>query len=106
MAQVNSAIALPKEDTKYEIMIRVAEHEINCGEAVFNKGSYNRYNFRTKPDDAIFEAPYINREDMGSVFVYLRKKFRLGGWKNICYYRAHVSEFFDDDPEQIKWVQL
>jgi len=106
MAQVNSAIALPKDDTKYEIMIRVAEHEINCGDAVFNKGSYNRYNFRTKPDDAIFEAPYVNREDMGSVFVYLRKKFRLGGYKNICFYRAHVSEFFDDDPKQIKWVQL
>ena len=31
MAQVNSAIALPKDDVQYEIQIKVGEHEINCG---------------------------------------------------------------------------
>ena len=51
MAQINSAIALPKDDTKYEIVIRIADKEITTGEAVFNKGSYNRFNFRTNPDD-------------------------------------------------------
>jgi len=51
MAQVNSAIALPKDDTKYEVVIRIADREISTGEAVFNKGSYNRFNFRTNPDD-------------------------------------------------------
>jgi len=52
MTQVNSAIALPKIDTKYEVVIRVADKEICTGEAVFNKGSYNRFNYRTSPDDA------------------------------------------------------
>ena len=109
MAQVNSAIALPKDDTKYEVVIRIADREISTGEAVFNKGSYNRFNFRTNPDDldqTVFEGPYPNREDIGAVFIYLRKKFKLGGIKNICYYRGHVRDFFDPDAEKIQWIQL
>jgi hypothetical protein len=106
MTQVNAAIALPKVDTKYEVVIRIADKEITTGEAVFNKGSYNRFNFRTNPDDAEFEGPYCNIEDIGSVFIYLRKKFKLGGKKNICYYRGHITEFMDLNPEKITWVQL
>ena len=109
MAQINSAIALPKDDTKYEIVIRIADREISTGEAVFNKGSYNRFNFRTNPDDleqTVFEGPYPNREDIGAVFIYLRKKYKLGGIKNICYYRGHVRDFFDADAEKIQWIQL
>ena len=54
MAQVNSAIALPKENEKYEVVIRIAEKEISTGQAVFNKGRYNRFNYRTKVDEAEF----------------------------------------------------
>lgn len=54
MTQVTSAIALPKDDTKYEVVVRIADKEISTGEAVFCKGSYNRFNFRTKPDEAEF----------------------------------------------------
>ena len=93
MVQVNSAIALPKDDTKYEVAVRVADKEISTGEAVFNKGSYNRFNYRTDVDTATFEGPYLNIEDIGGVFVYLKKKFKIGGVKNICYYRGHASEF-------------
>jgi len=104
MTQVTSAIALPKDDTKYEVVVRIADKEITTGESVFCKGSYNRFNFRTKPDEAEFVGPYPNREDIGSVFIYLRKKFKLGGIKNICFWRGHVSDFFDPNPEKIKWV--
>lgn len=93
MVQVNSAIALPVDDTKYEIAVRIADKEITTGEAVFNKGSYNRFNYRSDVDIAMFEGPYLNIEDIGSVFVYLKKKFKIGGVKNICYYRGHSSEF-------------
>lgn len=31
MVQINSAIALPKDDTKYEIAVRVADKEISTG---------------------------------------------------------------------------
>jgi len=72
MTQINSAIALPENDTEYEIVVRIADKEIKSGKAVFAKGSYNRFNFRTKPEDAEFHGPYQSRDDIGSVFIYLR----------------------------------
>ena len=106
MTQINSAIALPEDNEEYEIVIRIADKEITSGSAVFAKGSYNRFNYRTKPEDAEFVAPYVNREDIGSVFIYLRRKFKIKGLLNICYYRGHVNEFFDLNPTKIRWVQL
>ena len=104
MTQINSAIALPEDDKKYEIVVCIADKEITTGEAVYGKGTYNRFNFRTKPEEAEFHGPYINREDIGSVFIYLRRKFKLGGKKNICFYRGHVRDFFDPNPVNIKWI--
>mmetsp|Transcript_10743 Transcript_10743/g.13428 ORF Transcript_10743/g.13428 Transcript_10743/m.13428 type:complete len:159 (+) Transcript_10743:1105-1581(+) len=104
MTQINAAIALPEDDREYEVIVRIADKEITTGPAVFAKGSYNRFNFRTKPEDAEFTGPYINREDIGSVFVYLRRKFKIGGLKDICYYRCHVRDFFDPNPVGIKWI--
>lgn len=107
MTQINSAIALPEKDTRYQIMIRIADKEIVTEDAPFNKGSYNRFNFRTDPEQAEFQGPYVNREDIGAVFVYLRRKSKIGKkYYNICYYRGHVREFFDPNPTEIKWVQL
>ena len=40
------------------------------------------------------------------MFVYLKKKFKLGGVKNICYYRGHASEYKDETPGDLTWVQL
>ena len=54
MTQVNSAIALPQENVKYEVVVRIAEKEVTTGQAVFNKGRYNRFNYRTKVDEAEF----------------------------------------------------
>ena len=50
--------------------------------------------------------PYINTADIGSIFVYLQRKFTLGGTKKICYFRAPVSEFMNLDPQEIRWVEL
>ena len=88
------------------MVVRIAEKEIDTGKAVFTKGAYNRFNFRTTPQMAEYEGPYINAEDIGSVFVYLKKKFKLGGEKNICFYRGKAHEFFDTNPTGLKWVQL
>jgi len=106
MTQINCAMALPEEDTKYEIVMSIADKEITTGEAVYCKGSYNRFNFRTKPEEAEFHGPYVNKEDIGSVFIYLRRKFKIGGKKNICFFRGHVRDFFDPNPVKIKWIQL
>lgn len=89
MVQVNSAIALPQENVGYELVVRVGEHEIKTGQPAFKKGRYNRYNFRTtapgskdsnaeKDKQVVYMAPYINLEDMGTVFVYLRGKSLTG----------------------------
>jgi len=86
------------------VVVRIADKEITTGKAVFTKGSYNRFNFRTKPEESEFEGPYINAEDIGSIFVYLRKKFKLGGTKNICFYRGKAVDFFDPNPEGLNWV--
>jgi hypothetical protein len=115
MVQVNAAIALPEENTKYEVVVRIGEHEIKTGPPPFNKGRYNRYNYRTiapgskdsKPETdklVVYNAPYISISDMGSVFVYLRGKSGLtGSESNICYYRGKADKFTDKDPG-IKWL--
>lgn len=61
-------------------MVRIADKEISTGDAVFNKGSYNRFNFRTTPEEAEFIGPYTSMSDIGSIFIYLRKKSKLRGW--------------------------
>ena len=107
MAQINSAIALPKEETKYEVVLRVADKEISTGKCVFNKGAYNRFNFRTDTEMATFEAPYLNIDDIGHVFVYLRKKFKLRNkTKDICFFKGHSSDYKNETPEGLTWVQL
>ena len=54
----------------------------------------------------VFNAPYINISDMGSVFVYLRGKTGLtGSEQNICYYRGKADKFTDKDPG-IKWIEF
>jgi hypothetical protein len=32
-------------------------------------------------------------------------KYRIGGWKRICFYRANIEEFFDHNPP-VEWIQL
>ena len=47
----------------------------------------------------------MNLEDLGSVFVYLRRKSKLSKEKkNICFWRGHVRDFTEKNPEQIKWL--
>ena len=116
MVQVNSAIALPQENTAYEVVVRVGEHEIKTGPPPFKKGRYNRYNFRTTPPGSkdstaekdkqvVFNAPYISLEDMGTVFVYLRGKSLTGSESNVCYARLSARDLVDKDPK-IQWLEF
>lgn len=103
MVQVNSCVALPEEEEEYEVMVRVADHEITTGRPPMVKHNYNRFNFRTTPpgskdsnkekdEQVIYKAPYEDVGDMGSVFVYLRHKTMLHGWTNICYLRLKARD--------------
>ena len=104
MVQVTSAIGLPKQDTKYEVVVRLNDKELKTGDPAMNKGSYNRYNWRNKEEDGLYKAPYINLDDLGSVFVYLKAKAKIGADKHICFYRASVKKFLNTDPQKISWL--
>lgn len=116
MVQINSAVSLPQPMTDYEVVVRVGEHEIRTGNPPFKKERYNRFNFRTtapggkdsnpeKDKQVTFNAPYLNIDDIGTVFVYLRGKTLLQGEQNICYYRLHATQCMEKDPE-ISWVEF
>ena len=80
MLQVNAGLALPKENTPFEVMIRIADREIIVP-VVANSGTFIRYNYKTAPNaPEEFKAPYLSLWDMGVVFVYLRQNFKLSGW--------------------------
>ena len=98
MVQTTAAIGLPEWDTKYEVVVRLADKEFATGPPAFNKGSYNRYNWRVKEEDAKFNMPYINLDDLGSVFIYLKAKTTWGD-KYICFKRLSVKECLDKDPQ-------
>ena len=103
MCQVTAAIGLPKEDTKYEVVVRLNEKEFRTGDPAMNKGCYNRYNWRNDPKDGIYKAPYTGIDDLGSVYVYLKAKTTFGE-KFICFHRTSVKKFLDKDPKKISWI--
>ena len=103
MTQITAAIGLPKQDTKYEVVVKLNEKEFKSGAPAMNKGSYNRYNWRNKEEEAEYKAPYINLDDLGSIFIYLKAKLSFGE-KLICFYRASVKKFLDPDPKKISWI--
>ena len=105
MVQTTAAIGLPQEDTKYEVVVRIADKEFSTGSPAMHKGSYNRYNWRNKESDGIFKMPYINLDDLGSIFIYLKAKTTWGD-KYICFHRSSVKEWLEKDPKTIKWIQL
>jgi hypothetical protein len=69
------------------------------------ESSYNRWNENIADSQHDFEQPYADIHDIGSVFIYLMYKFKLGGWKRVCFYRANIEEFLDNNPP-IQWIQL
>jgi len=110
MVQINSVVALPEEGEEFQVMVRVADHEISSGKPPVVQHNYNRYLFRTtapgsgkdstpeKDAQVIYKAPYDNVSDMGTVFVYLQHKSLLHDWKNICYTRLNASDLTQKDP--------
>lgn len=107
MFQINQAIALPKEDSEFEVVVRVAECEFTTGRPVICKGLFNRYNYRLDPKNSELVLPYVNVADIGSIFIYLRQKVGLTGkMANIAYFRAPVLEFTETDPQSLRWVEL
>ena len=91
MLYVHSVFCLPKENESYNLEIRIAEHSMLVEDPMVD-GDYNRFRYRTD-NNITFTGPYQNVDDIGSVFIYLTKKFSFGGVKRIAYYRGDISEF-------------
>jgi len=109
MVHVVSGLSLPAKE-KYEVVVRLGEKEIKTDQPAAAAETYNRWNWRNKPEDGIFEAPYINLDDLGSIFVYLKAKMTIGSDKYICFYRSKVKDWLmtndKNDVNKITWVQL
>lgn len=103
---VVAAISLP-EPTLYSIEVRVGERSWVTKEEAYciDGASYNRWNEVISKDDSEYRAPYIDIYDIGSVFIYLVQKMRIGGPKRVCYYRGDIEEFLDPNPD-LKWLQF
>ena len=51
-----------------------------------------------------FIAPYMSIEDIGTVFVYLNKKF-IRNTKRICFWKGNITQFTNPNPE-LKWIEM
>lgn len=106
MCEIGQGIALPS-DTKYMAQVRIAEKEFNTGYPKYDsKTDFNKWNYRSSEDETLYEAPYLDKYDMGSVFIYLIGKSTLGGEKCISFKRMSVAEFLELSPVNPTWVQL
>jgi len=106
MCEIGQGIALPC-DTKYMAQVRVAEKEFTTGYPKYDsKTDFNKWNYRSTDDETVYEAPYLDKHDIGSLFIYLIGKSTLGGEKCISFKRMPISDFFDLNPETPNWVQL
>jgi len=90
MCEIGQGIALPS-DTKYMAQVRIAEKEFTTGYPKYDsKTDFNKWNYRSPENETLFEAPYLDTKDIGSVFIYLIGKSALGGEKNIALKRMSI----------------
>jgi len=50
-------------------------------------------------------VPYYNVADIGTVFIYLKYKGRIGSEKRICFLRLNILDYINPNPE-IKWLEF
>jgi hypothetical protein len=51
-----------------------------------------------------FRVPYTSIEDIGTVFVYLNKKFKFST-KRICFWKGSIMQFTNPNPE-LRWLEM
>jgi len=44
-------------------------------------------------------------EDIGTIFFYLHRKYKVGGWKRVCYWKGSIKKFTDDNAE-LQWLEM
>jgi hypothetical protein len=85
--------------------LRIAEKEWNTGPPTLRKPKFNRFNVKPTETDSEISVPYYNVADIGTVFVYLKFKGKIGSEKRICFLRLNILDYINPNPE-IKWLEF
>ena len=116
MYEFNSVINIPEHEGKYNLQLRIGEHEWTSegGDSRAVGYNYNRWNQKPK-EDVIFEAPYRTVEDMEDIFLYLcpdKKSLGsvFGGGSSkpgapIAYAKLKAADYQDKNPA-LEWIEL
>jgi len=102
---IAGALALPIDNKEFYVSVRIADKEWFSGEPKVVKAKYNRYNVRPTENEREFRMPYLSIKDIGTVIVYLNRKFSVGKDKRICFWKGDIMEFTNPNPE-IRWIEL
>lgn len=105
--QIIAGISLPDTE-EYKVQVRVAEEEFDTRDApVHAKDStYCRWQENIAEERKEMRLPYQDIEDIGSIFIYLMQKKKIGNkYERICYYRGHISEFLEKNAS-VTWLTM
>lgn len=97
---IAGGICLPLDNTDFEVSVRIADKEWMSGLPKVKKAKYNRYNCLATENEREFRMPYLDIQDIGTVFVYLYK-----GKKRVSYWKGNIMDFINPNPE-MKWIEL
>jgi len=115
MYEFNSVINTPEPEGKYNLMLKIGEHEwiSEGGDARAVGYNYNRWNQRSKIVE--FDVPYRKVEDLEDIFLYLcPDKGGLGGLlgggkskpgKPISYVKLRASDYMEPNPG-LQWLEM
>jgi len=72
---------------------------VNNKNGVYARWRYCNYE-ANNPSSSQFLLPYVNCDDIGQVFIYLKQ-----GDKRICFSKMPVTDFYDPDAD-IQWIEM
>lgn len=103
---IKSLMSTPKEKEEYWITVRIADKEWSSGK---HKGTmkkrYLRYDSKPCEEDNTFVAPYSSIDDIGTVYVYLNQKFKIGKDKRVAYWKGSIMQFTKPQAE-LHWIEM
>lgn len=102
---IAGVLSLPVDNKDFYVTVRIAEKEYSSGDPKIVKAKYNRFNSRPTENETELRLPYLSIADIGSVVIYLNRKFTIGKDKRICFWKGQITEFMNPNPE-IRWLEF
>jgi hypothetical protein len=85
---IAGVLSLPVDNKDFYVTVRIAEKEYSSGDPKIVKAKYNRFNARPTENETELRLPYLSIADIGSVVIYLNRKFTIGKDKRICFWKG------------------